>query len=58
MMHVTTALTLVARVLDEVGLEHAHEDGGQEAGQQQHGHARVDDGEPVDLRNRKGVGSG
>ena len=36
-------------VLDEVVLEHAHEDGGQESGEQQHGDAGVDDGEPVDL---------
>lgn len=42
-------LTVIARILDEVCLQHAHQDGGQEAGQQQHGHARVDDGEPVDL---------
>ncbi len=41
---------VVARILDEVVLQHAHEDGGQETREQQHRHAAVDDGEPVDLR--------
>lgn len=41
---------VVARVLDKVVLEHAQQDGGQEAGEQQHGDAGVDDGEPVDLQ--------
>ncbi len=41
---------ILARVLDEVVLQHAHQDGGQEARQQQHRHAAVDDAEPVDLR--------
>lgn len=42
---------VVTRVLDEVCLENSHEDSGQESRQQQHSHARVDDAEPVDLRN-------
>ena len=41
---------IIPAVLDEVLFEDAHEDGGQEAGQQQHRHTRVDDAEPVDLR--------
>ena len=40
---------VVARVLDKVVLEDPHQDGGEEAGKQQHRHAGVDDGEPVDL---------
>ncbi len=40
---------IVTRVLDEVVLEHTHEDGGQEARQQQHRHTAVDYGEPMDL---------
>ena len=43
-------LLVVGRVLDKVVLEHAHEDGGQEAGEQEDGDAGVDDGEPVDLQ--------
>ena len=35
--------------LDEVIFEHAHQNGGQEARQQQHRDTGVDDGEPVDL---------
>jgi hypothetical protein len=41
---------IIAGVLDEVVLQHAHQDGRQEAGQQQHRDAAVDDAEPVDLR--------
>ncbi len=41
---------IVLRILDEVVLQHPHEDGGQETGQQQHRHARVDDAEPMDLQ--------
>ena len=49
---------LIAGVLEEVVLQHPHEDGGQEAREQQHRHARVDDAEPVDLRCREAQGSG
>ena len=42
---------IIPCVLDKVLLEDAHEDGGQEARQQQHRHARVDDAEPVDLQS-------
>lgn len=45
-----SAHLVVARVLDKVVLQDAHEDGGQEAGEEQHGDAGVDDGEPVDLQ--------
>ena len=41
---------IVTGVLNKVLFEDAHEDGGQEAGQQQHRHTRVDDAEPVDLQ--------
>ncbi len=41
---------IIPCVLDEVILQHTHEDGGQEAGQQKHRDARVDDGEPVNLQ--------
>ena len=41
---------VVSGVLDKVLFEDAHEDGGQEAGQQQHCYTRVDDAEPVDLQ--------
>jgi hypothetical protein len=36
--------------LCEVVLEHSHEDGGQEAREQEHRDAAVDDGEPVDVQ--------
>mmetsp|Transcript_18486 Transcript_18486/g.45975 ORF Transcript_18486/g.45975 Transcript_18486/m.45975 type:complete len:697 (-) Transcript_18486:14-2104(-) len=41
---------VVARVLNEVVLQHAHQDSGQEPREQQHGDAAVDDAEPVDLQ--------
>lgn len=41
---------IVTCILQEIILEHPHEDGGQEAGEKQHRDARVDDAEPVDLR--------
>ena len=50
--HAERAHLVVAAVLDKVVLEHAHEDGGQEPGQQQHRDAAVDDREPVDLQRR------
>ena len=43
---------VITGVLDEVLFEDAHEDGGQEASQQQHRHTRVDDAEPVNLHSR------
>ena len=49
---------VVAGELDEVVLQHPHEDGGEEASEKQHRHARVDDAEPVDLRCREAQGSG
>ena len=45
---------IVARVLDEVIFEHAHEDGGQEPSQQHDRYAAVDDREPVDLQTPLG----
>ena len=45
-----STLLIVPGVLDEVLFEDAHEDGGQEASQQQHRHTRVYDAEPVDLQ--------
>ncbi len=42
---------IVARVLDEIIFEHAHEDGGQETSEQHHRHAAVDDGEPMNLQH-------
>ena len=46
----STLLTFVIpRVLDKVVLQHTHQDRRQEAGQQQHRDAAVDDAEPVDL---------
>lgn len=47
-----TSLVILG-VLDEVVLEDPHENGRQEARQQQHCHAAVDDGEPMNLRQRK-----
>ena len=41
---------IILGVLDEVLFEDPHEDGGQEARQQQHRHTRVYDAEPVDLQ--------
>ena len=48
---------IVARVLDEVIFEHAHEDGGQEPSQQHDRHAAVDDREPVDLQTHGSIPS-
>ena len=44
---------VISGVLDEVLLEDTHEDGGQEASQQQHRHTRVDDAEPVNLHEHR-----
>jgi hypothetical protein len=41
---------IILGVLDKVLFEDPHEDGGQEARQQQHRHTRVYDTEPVDLQ--------
>ena len=41
---------IIFRVLDKIVLQNPHEDGRQEARQQQHCHAAVDDGEPMNLR--------
>ncbi len=41
---------IISGVLDEVLSEDPHEDGGQEARQEQHRHTRVYDAEPVDLQ--------
>jgi hypothetical protein len=49
-------LTWVLRELYKVRAQHAQQDGGQEAGQQQHRDAGVDDAEPVDLIGGIGVG--
>ena len=49
-----STLLIITGVFDKVLFEDAHEDGGQEAGQQQHRHTRVDDAEPVDLQGRQG----
>ncbi len=40
-------------IFEEVILQHPKQDGGQEARQQQHSHAAVDDGEPMDLRQQR-----
>jgi len=40
---------VLARVLDEVVLQHAHQDGGKESCEKEHRHAAVDDGEPVNF---------
>ena len=47
-----TQLCIAAGVLEEVVFQHTQQDGGQEAGEKQHSHAGVDDGEPVDLCRR------
>jgi hypothetical protein len=39
-------------VFDKVVLQNAHQDGGEEASEQQHGDTGVDDGEPVDLASK------
>lgn len=44
---------IVACVLYEVILEHAHENGGQKSSQKHHCHAAVDDGEPVYLQDNR-----
>ena len=44
---------IVPGILDKVLFEDAHEDGGQEASQQQHRHTRVYDAEPVDLQSHR-----
>ena len=50
-----STLLIVPGVLDKILFEDAHEDGGQEAGQQQHRHTRVYDAEPVDLQDRQSL---
>ena len=47
---VRVARLRVPAELEEVLAEHPHEDGGQEAGEEQDGDDAVDDGEPVDLQ--------
>ena len=50
LFHMELTCFIVLGVLEKVLLEDAHENGGQEARQQQHRHTRVDDAEPVNLQ--------
>jgi hypothetical protein len=45
-------LTVLFAEFDKISFKHPHHDGGQEASQEQHRDAAVDDGEPVDLGER------
>ena len=49
-MRATCTCFIISGVLDKVLFEDPHENGGQEARQQQHRHTRVYDAEPVDLQ--------
>ena len=49
-MRATGTCFIISGIFDEVLFEDPHEDGGQEARQQQHRHTRVYDAEPVDLQ--------